>query len=78
LKIIIDEIAKYNSQIVALQQTRWIGNGSIKHKETTIFYSGCGDERHEFRIGFMINNRLLTKVGRFKAINERMFYPPEN
>lgn len=59
-------------QIVALQEMRWPGNGSIKHKETTIFYSGCGYERHEFRVGFMINDRLLHYVNKFEAINERI------
>jgi len=71
LKIIIDEIKKYNLQIVALQEKRWPGNGSIKHKETTSFYNGCGDERHEFRVDFIINDKLLHNVNKFEAVNER-------
>jgi hypothetical protein len=53
---------------------RWPGNGSIKHKETTIFYSECGDERHEFGVGFMINDRLLQNINKFEAINERICF----
>jgi len=74
LKIIIDEITKYNLQIVALQEIRWPDKGSIKHKETTIFYSGCGDERHEFGVGFVINDRLLHNVNKFEAINKRICF----
>lgn len=43
-------------------------------KETTIFYSGCKDNKHVFGVGFMINNRLLENVKRFEAINERICY----
>lgn len=56
------------------------GNGSIKHKETRIFYSGFGDESHEFGVGFMINrgfmtnHKLLHNVNRFEALNERICF----
>jgi len=53
---------------------RWPGNGSIKYKEITIFYSGCGERRHEFEVGFMINDRLLPNVRSFEAINDQMCF----
>jgi len=55
LKIITDKVATYNLQIITLQDMRWPGNGSIKQKVTTILYSRCGDNRHEFGVGFTIN-----------------------
>jgi len=39
IKVNEHEITKYNLNIVALHEMRWPGNGSFKHKETTIFYS---------------------------------------
>lgn len=30
--------------------------------------------RHEFEVGFVINEALLTKVSKFEAINERLCY----
>jgi hypothetical protein len=53
---------------------RWPGNVRIKHKETTIFNCKCGDERHEFGVGFMINDRLLHNINKFEAINERFIH----
>jgi len=74
MNVVINEITKYNLNIVALQEIRWPGNGSFKHKETTIFYSGCKDNKHAFGVGIMINNRLLENFKRFGAINERICY----
>jgi exonuclease III len=74
MNVVISEITKYNLNIIALQEIRWPGNSSLKHKETTIFYSGCNDNRHAFGVGFMINNRLLENVKSFEAMNERICY----
>lgn len=74
MSLVTNEITKYNLNIVALQEIRWPGIGSFKHKETTIFYSGGKDNRHIFGVGIMINNRLLENVKRFEAINERICY----
>lgn len=74
MNVIINKITKYNLNIVVLQEIKWPGNGSFKHKETTIFYSGCEDSKHAFGVGFMLNNRLLENVKRFEAINERICF----
>lgn len=74
MDVVINEITKYHLNLATLQEIRWPGNGCFKHKETTIFYSGCKDNRHAFGVGFMINNRQLEKVKRFEAINERIWY----
>jgi hypothetical protein len=39
MKIIIDEVKRYKLPVVALQEIKWPGNGSIKSNETTLFYS---------------------------------------
>jgi len=46
IKVVINEITKYKLNNVALQEMRCPGNGSIKEKDTTFFYSGCNDNRH--------------------------------
>lgn len=74
MKTIIDEIKRYKLPVVALQEIRWPGNGSIKSYDTTLFYSGGASDRHEFGVGFMINEALLTKVSKFEVINERLCY----
>lgn len=63
-----------NLNIVALQEMRWPGNCSIKHNETTIFFSRCKGNKHAFGVGFMINNRLLAYVKIFETINKRICF----
>jgi len=46
IKVVINEITKYKLNIVALQEMICPGNGRIKQKDTTFFYSGCNDNRH--------------------------------
>lgn len=69
MKTIIDGVKRYKLPVVALQEIRFAGNGSIKSNDTTLFYSGGTGDRHEFGVGFVINEVLLTKVTKFEAIN---------
>jgi len=50
MNVVINKITKYNLSIVTLQEIRWPGNGSFKHKGTTVFYSGCKDNKHAFGV----------------------------
>jgi len=74
MKIIINEVKRYKLPIIALQEIRWPGSGSVKSNDMTIFYNGGTGPRHNFGVGFMINEALPPKVSRFEAINERLCY----
>jgi hypothetical protein len=69
IKIIIDEIKRYKMLLVALQEIRWPGNGSVKSDYVTILYSKGTSSRHKLGIGFLINESLLPEVIRFEVIN---------
>jgi hypothetical protein len=71
---VISEITKYNLNIVILQEVRWLGNGSIKHKETRTFYSEYKENIHAFIVEFMINNSLVVNVKRFEVVRVNMFH----
>ncbi|KAL4148242.1 hypothetical protein QTP88_002523 [Uroleucon formosanum] len=55
MEILIDEVKRYKLLIVALQEIKWPGSGSVKSNDTIIFYSGGTSPRHEFGVGFLIN-----------------------
>jgi len=49
---------------------RWPGDGNIKSRKYTIFYSGTENNRHENGFGFLINDSILPDVDKFTTINE--------
>lgn len=74
MKLIIDEVKRYKLPIVELQEIKWLGSGSVKSNDTTIFYSRGTSPRHGYGVGFLINEALLSKVIRFEVINKRLFF----
>lgn len=70
MKLLIDQLNKYNADITALQEVRWVGSGTIEKKECTVYYS-CG-KKHEFGTGFIVNKKAKHLVIGFTPVNERM------
>lgn len=58
-------------EIVALQEIRWMGTGTLKMNDGNIFYGDCGNT-HELRTGFYVNNSVLNSVKDFQSINNRI------
>lgn len=59
-------------EIVALQEIRWMGTGTLKMNDGNIFYGDCGNT-HELGTGFYVNNSVLNSVKDFQSINNRIF-----
>jgi len=74
LKILIDEVTRYNLPIVALQEVRLLGNGNVKSGSHIIFYSGLRSNRHENGVGLLVSDSILLNIKSFTAINERMCF----
>ncbi|KAL1462186.1 hypothetical protein WDU94_014046 [Cyamophila willieti] len=72
IKILDDELEKYNMDIVALQETRWLGQGTIKEKNYTYFNSGNGNGRHQFGVAIAVENRIRGNVQNFQPVHERL------
>jgi len=40
----------------------------------TIFYSGNGNGRHEYGVGFIVKESLVKLVKKFEAVDDRLCY----
>ncbi|XP_060881722.1 craniofacial development protein 2-like [Metopolophium dirhodum] len=64
------ELERYRLDIIAIQEVRWTGEGSLKIGNWTVFHSG-GDE-HQGGVSFIVNDKILHRVKKFKAVNDRI------
>jgi hypothetical protein len=71
VQCLVEEIEKYKLGVVALQEIRWDGNGTIKIQDITIFYGECNKHR-QFGTGFAIHKNLVLSVRELKSINPRI------
>jgi exonuclease III len=62
---------KNNVDILALQEMRWTGTGITDRGKHVILYSGH-QKKHEFGVGFLLNNRIKNSIIEFTPINHRL------
>jgi hypothetical protein len=55
--------------LVALQEIRWLRNGTLEKKNCVIFYS-CNPGRHVLGVGFYVNSRFLPNILRFVPVKD--------
>jgi len=58
MQVLVEEMAKTQLEIVAIQETKWSGAGLIKKKYLSLYYSGIIDNI----IGFEAINERLCKI----------------
>jgi hypothetical protein len=69
--MLIDEIDRYDVDILAIQEMRWTGGGIIEKKNHTIFYS-CKQKEHTVGVGFLVNHCLKHSIIDFNLISPRL------
>jgi len=69
--ILKQEVEKVQMDLVALQEIRWLGNGTLEKKNCVIFYI-CNPVRHVFGVGFYVNSRFLSNILCFETVNDRL------
>ncbi|XP_026827597.1 craniofacial development protein 2-like [Ooceraea biroi] len=69
-QMMIREVGRYGTEIVALQETRWDGNGAVNSGAYTLHYGGS--ETHSFGVGFFINNKISSAIRNIRFVNERL------
>ena len=61
----------YKTDIIAVQEMRWTGQGRTNISSCDVYYSGHVS-RHEFGCGFAVSGDLRNLVSRFTAVDERL------
>ena len=72
LKLLVDQLVKYQADITALQEIRWTNNGVIDKREYTMYYSR--GNKHQFGTGFIVSKKIKHLVIGFTPVNERISY----
>ena len=67
-----EELAKTQLEIVAIQETRWSGNGLIKKKDFLLYYSGTKDQTGQAGTGFILLRGNINNITGFEAISKRL------
>jgi len=70
--MIAEEVERYKMDVVALQEIRWKGKGSIRKVKFTLHYSG-NDRQGNRGVGFIISKKASRSVVGFSPISERIF-----
>jgi hypothetical protein len=73
LKTISSELAKYNLDLVAVQEVRWVEGGSQPADDYTFFY-GNWNANHQLGTGLFIHQEITLAVKKVEFISERMSY----
>ncbi|GFG36685.1 hypothetical protein Cfor_11018 [Coptotermes formosanus] len=63
------EIGKAKVDIVAVQETRWQGQGRID-KDFSLFYSGPKERMRQYGTGFIINAKMGKSFLSFEPLSD--------
>jgi endonuclease/exonuclease/phosphatase family metal-dependent hydrolase len=69
---IAEEAERYRMDVVALQEIRWKGKGSIRKLKFSLHYSGNEDKQGNRGVGFIVAKKVSRSVLGFSPICERM------
>ena len=67
-----EEMTKTQLEIVAIQETRWLGTGYIRKRDFSTYYSGTRDQIGQAGTGFSLLGRIRENVTGCEAMNDRL------
>jgi len=66
-----EEVERYKMDLVAVQEIRWKGKGSIRKMKFTLLYSG-NDRQDNRGVDFIVSKKASRSVLGFSPISERI------
>ena len=75
MNIIAEEAERYKMEVVALQEIRWKGRGSIRKSKYTLHYSGYDVRQGNGGVGFIVSKKVSKSVLGFSLfVTEYVIY----
>ena len=62
----------YKVDICGVQEMTWLGNGIIYKPKYALFYSGNGNDKHQYGTGYYVNKLILNNILDFQPISKKM------
>jgi exonuclease III len=72
MNIIAEGAERYNMGVVALQEIRWKGKGSIRKSKCILHYSGNDVRQGNRGVGFIVSKKASSSVPGFSPICDRI------
>jgi len=72
LQEMVEEIAKTQIQILALQEVRCPGKGQINKKDYLFYYSGTKENTGQASTGFFLMKKIQEYIINFELYNEHL------
>jgi hypothetical protein len=70
---VASELAKYKLDLVAVQECRWVEDGS-QPADDYIFFDGNGNVNHHLGTGYFVHEGIMSAVARLEFISDRISY----
>lgn len=72
VRALTEQVKKYKLDIIAIQETRWLGSEITDMRAHTILKNGKSTGNQEFGVAFMVDKALKPQILDFKPVNERL------
>jgi exonuclease III len=73
LMTVVRELARYQLDLVGVQEVRWDKEGTVRAGDNTFVY-GKGNKNHQCGTGFFVHQRIVPAAKKVEFVSDRTSY----